>query len=82
MHETTLSLSYSTPAAAALISRALRPEIGAIADDRSRTAVDRQGATLALAISAEDPVALRAAQNTWLGLVEVAEDAIEIAEGD
>ena len=81
MHETSLSLSYSSAADAALIARALRPEVGAIADDRSRATLDRDGATVELAIHAEDPVALRASQNTWLGFVEVAEGAIDAADG-
>jgi KEOPS complex subunit Pcc1 len=81
VHATTLSLSYSTPEDAALIARALRPEVGEIAGDRSQASVDRQGATLELSIHAEDPVALRAGQNTWLGFIEVAEGAIEAADG-
>jgi KEOPS complex subunit Pcc1 len=80
VHETSLSLSYSSAADAALIEGALRPEVGAIADDRSRATVDRDGATVALLIHAEDPVALRASQNTWLGFVEVAEGAIDAAD--
>jgi len=81
VHETRLSLSYSTAADAALIARVLRPEVGEIAGDRSRASVARDGATVELTISAADPVALRAGQNTWLGFVEAAEGAIEAADG-
>ncbi|MDR5656736.1 KEOPS complex subunit Pcc1 [Halodesulfurarchaeum sp. HSR-GB] len=74
MHETTVELSYRSSDRAATIEAALRPEVGAIAGDRTAVSLDRNGTELQLTVRASDPVALRAGQNTWLGLLEVAED--------
>lgn len=72
-HETTLSFEYSSPDAAQRVERALRPEIGEIADERSRTRLGRSGAVVRVRVEARDLVALRAGLNTWLSLVTVAE---------
>ena len=58
---------------ARLIERSLSPEAADLVDDRSRTTVDRSGGRLRIHIEATDLVALRAAMNTWMGLLSVAE---------
>ena len=80
MHETTLTLSYSSPETAAVIERAIGQEAGDIASDRSRATVSRSADTVVISIVAEDLVSLRAGHNTWLGLVEVAEKTVAAVE--
>jgi KEOPS complex subunit Pcc1 len=72
-HEAVLTFEYATPGNARQIERALLPEIGDIDDDRSRTSMSRNDATVELRVEATDFVALRAGLNTWLSLVTVAE---------
>ena len=73
MHEIVFTSSYQSPRAATLIESALEPEIGDIDGDRTTVDLTRSGSDLELRVEAADPVALRAGQNTWLGLLEVAE---------
>ena len=63
-----------------MVSSAVSREIGEIDDDRSSTRIDREGHTVAIVIEAADLVALRAANNTWLSLLSVAEEAAGIGE--
>jgi KEOPS complex subunit Pcc1 len=74
-HEATLTFEYDSPERARRVERAIGPELGDIEDDRSRVAAHRTGDSLELAVEARDLVALRAALNTWLSLVTVAEEA-------
>lgn len=78
-HETLLSIEYTSPEEARRVARAVDPEVGDIDDDRSETTLSRDAETLKLAITASDPVALRASLNTWLSLVSVAEQAGDAA---
>ncbi|MDZ7849332.1 MAG: KEOPS complex subunit Pcc1 [Halodesulfurarchaeum sp.] len=73
MYQTTVVLSYPSGTEAKLVESALRPEVGAIESDRTAVSMTRSGAELDLVVEAADPVALRAGQNTWLGLLEVVE---------
>ncbi|MFB6110366.1 MAG: KEOPS complex subunit Pcc1 [Halodesulfurarchaeum sp.] len=73
MHETELSFPYRSPERAALVAAALEPEMGAIDGDRTSVSLDRSGAALRVTIEASDVVALRAGQNTWLGVLEATE---------
>lgn len=75
-----MTLSYDTERRARAIARSLRPELDDLADDRSTTRLERAGRDLELAIDAADLVALRAATNTWLGLVQVAERVAETGD--
>lgn len=77
MHETTITFSYPSASQAKLVESALRPEVGDIDSDRTGVSIARASADLELVVEATDPVALRAGQNTWLGLVEVAETVAE-----
>jgi KEOPS complex subunit Pcc1 len=64
-----------------LLESAVTPEVGEIAGDRTSVDIERDGRTLEMTISADDPVALRAGQNTWLGFLEVGEQVVEVADG-
>lgn len=79
-HRTTLTLEYASEAAARRVERSLAQEVGEIDDDRSSTALTREGRTVELAIDAADLVALRAAANTWLSLASVAERLAETVD--
>ncbi|MEF8821507.1 MAG: KEOPS complex subunit Pcc1 [Halovenus sp.] len=74
-HEAVFSLEYSSSERARRVSNAIEPELGAIDDDRSRVRSECSGAELTIIVEARDPTALRAALNTWLSLVGVAERA-------
>jgi len=73
VHEATYDFEYDSAAAASIVERSLRREIGEIDDERSSAALERAGRTLTVSVEAADLVALRAATNTWLSLVDVAE---------
>lgn len=72
-HDVSLDFEYDDQHRARLVGRSIRPEIGEIDDERSQTTLTRDGGTLSVHIEAEDLVALRAAMNTWLTLLDVAE---------
>jgi KEOPS complex subunit Pcc1 len=85
-HRTAIALEYDEPndepvappagrgePVAALVATSLSQDVGAIGGDRSRTTVERSGATVTIDIAAADLTALRAAVNTWLSLASVAE---------
>lgn len=74
-HRTTLELFYESATTACRVKRALDPEVGDIADDRSETSVSQSGEMLELTVKATDLTALRAGLNTWLSLVRVAEQS-------
>lgn len=76
-HRTTLTLEYGSTSEARTIERSIRQEVGEIDDDRSATHVARNSRHLTLTVDATDLIALRAAVNTWLSLVEVAERVAE-----
>ncbi|MFB6095075.1 MAG: KEOPS complex subunit Pcc1 [Halodesulfurarchaeum sp.] len=80
MHRTTLILEYDSPERARLVGQAIAQETGEIASDRTRASVRRSGPTVEVVLDADDLVALRAGQNTWLGLIGVAEHSTEIGD--
>lgn len=77
-HETVIEVDYDTPARARLVADSVALEIGEIDDERSRTTISRDDATVVLEIRARDVTALRAALNTWFSLLDVAERVGEI----
>lgn len=79
-HHIDFNLEYESADLARVIYRSVAQEIGEIDDDRSETAVTMDGNAVQLSIDAADLVALRAASNTWLSLIEVAEDTAAIGE--
>lgn len=80
-HDASLRFEYDRERRARHVERSIRPELDGLADERSRASISREGAVLSVRIEAEDLVALRAATNTWLTLLEVAERAAEAGEG-
>ncbi|MFC7044864.1 KEOPS complex subunit Pcc1 [Halobacteriaceae archaeon GCM10025711] len=79
-HESTFELVYDDERRARVVERSVAREVDDMVDDRSRARVDRDGATVTVHVVASDLTALRAAQNTWLTLVAVAEEAVDAAE--
>ena len=78
-HDATLSVTYTDERRARAVADAVAVEAGAIADvdDRSRATVERDDRLVRVRVDADDLVALRAACNTWMRLVRVAEDVSE-----
>ena len=79
-HESELVLDYDSTRRAHVVERSVCQEIGEIDGDRSAARVARDGATVTLTVAAADLTALRAGQNPWLPLVEVAERAADASE--
>ncbi|MEF8827209.1 MAG: KEOPS complex subunit Pcc1 [Halapricum sp.] len=72
-HEAVFTAAYSSPERAGCVKRSVELEAGDIEGDRTRATVEQEGATLTVTVEAADLVALRAGINTWLSLVDVAE---------
>ncbi|MFU8870090.1 KEOPS complex subunit Pcc1 [Natronococcus sp.] len=79
-HGATLEFEYDDPARARLVADSVAREVGEIDDDRSRTTIEREESVVRLEIEAADPVALRAALNTWFSLVDVAERTAKVGD--
>ncbi|ELY61599.1 KEOPS complex subunit Pcc1 [Natronolimnohabitans innermongolicus] len=79
-HDATLEFDYETPSRARLVADSVTREIGEIDDERSRTTIDREGASVRIEIDAADVIALRAALNTWVTLIDVAERTAEAGD--
>lgn len=65
---------------ATILARSLTPEAADLEDDRSTTHVTIEDDRLVIDIEASDLVALRAAANTWMGLLRTAESVRTQAE--
>jgi len=72
-HDATLSFAFDSERRARIVAESVRQEVDEIDGDRTRASVDRSGATVTVAVTASDLVALRAGVNTWTTLVSVAE---------
>jgi len=72
-HWAALSFEYVTPESARCVQRSVELEADDIEGDRTRASVTRDGHRLTVRIDAADLVALRAGLNTWLSLIDVAE---------
>ncbi len=79
-HDATLEFVYEDEASARVVADSVAREVGEIDDDRSRTTIDRAGTTVTLELDARDVTALRAALNTWMTLVDVAERSASLGE--
>ena len=73
MHSTALVFEYDSVARARTVERSVAVETGDIDGDRSAASIARDGTTVTVTVEARDLTALRAGNNTWLTLVEVAE---------
>jgi KEOPS complex subunit Pcc1 len=72
-HEASFDFEYNDQRTARLIERSIQPEVADLVDERSQTAVSQNERSLTVRIEATDLVALRAAMNTWLTLLDTAE---------
>ncbi|WP_226041013.1 KEOPS complex subunit Pcc1 [Natrinema sp. DC36] len=79
-HDATLEFEFETPSRARLVAESVAREIGEIDDERSRTALERDGRDILIEIVAADVIALRAALNTWFSLIDVAERTADAGE--
>lgn len=79
-HDSTFVFDYDSERLARTVARSVAREVGEIASDRSRATVLRDGRTVTVRVDARDLTALRAAGNTWLSLLGVAEDAAALGE--
>lgn len=79
-HALRIERSYGNERAKRLL-RSLIPEQEPLADARSTARLVREGDRLIIEIEAADLVALRAATNTWFGLLETAESVHDDAAG-
>ena len=79
-HRTRFVAEYDDERLARVVATSLGQEVGEIDDDRSRTSLSRDGRRVELVVEAADLVALRAASNTWLSLLGVAERTADAAE--
>jgi KEOPS complex subunit Pcc1 len=77
-HAATLTFTYDTDSRARIVERSVAREVAALADDRSRATLDRDGTHVTITIAARDLTALRAATTTWTTLVDVAERAAAV----
>jgi KEOPS complex subunit Pcc1 len=78
-HAVSLSFDYADERDARLVGESVAVEVGEIDDDRSTATVRRADETLHVDVRAHDLVALRAGVNTWIRLVETAEDVCALA---
>jgi len=62
---------------APMVFEALKPELQATPSERSRVELRSEVGLLKLFIEAEDIISLRAALNTWLRLIKIAEEMLE-----
>ena len=81
-HEAELVFDYRTPERARLLARSVAQEVDEIEGDRTRATVDARERSVVVGIVADDLVALRAGVNTWTTLVEVAERAARVGDGE
>jgi KEOPS complex subunit Pcc1 len=77
-HTIGLSFTFDEERVARLVGASVSVEVGQIDDDRSTATVRRDGDCLFVDVFARDLVALRAGVNTWIRLVETAEDVCEL----
>jgi KEOPS complex subunit Pcc1 len=80
-HDAVLEFTFEDERRARTVERSVRPEVGAIAGDRTAATLDRADATVTVTVEADDLVALRAGINTWSTLVSVGERADAAASG-
>lgn len=79
-HRIMFDLEYDTAEQAHVVYQSVAQEIGEFDDDRSTTTIEFTGTCIEVTIVATDLIALRAAANTWLSLVEVAEHTFAVFE--
>lgn len=76
-HRLVCEFMYADDRQAGIVYGSVHQEMGEIPGDRAMADVSHEGRVLRVEIEADDLVALRAAMNTWVGLVGVAERVLE-----
>ena len=72
----TVFLEFELGDHSAIVYESLKPELGAVPSERSKVNMSVQEGRLNLFITADDIISLRAAINTWLRLVKIAEEML------
>jgi KEOPS complex subunit Pcc1 len=72
----TVLVEFELGGLAGKVYEALGPELQAAPSERSRIELTSEGGLLKLFIEAEDIISLRAALNTWLRLIKIAEEML------
>ena len=76
MHALAIVLDFGDRARA--VYESLKPELNASPSERSKIDLRLDGGALTMMIEAEDIVSMRAAINTWLRLVKIAEEMLNV----
>lgn len=79
-HDAMFEFAYDTTRRAQVVARSVTQETGEIGGDRSRADVSFSNGTVTVTVESRDLVALRAGANTWLSLVDVAEQCAAAAD--
>lgn len=74
----TILIEFEFGDKAELVYESLKPELQAVPSERSKVELDVKGQRLDLMITAEDIISLRAAINTWLRLIKISEDMLNV----
>jgi len=72
----TVFLEFELGDHSATVYESLKPELEAVPSERSKVNMSVQEGRLNLFITADDIISLRAAVNTWLRLVKIAEEML------
>lgn len=81
-HDATFEFAYDTTRRAQVVARSVAQETGEIGGDRSCADVSFSNSTVTVTVQSRDLVALRAGANTWLSLVDVAEQCAATADDE
>jgi KEOPS complex subunit Pcc1 len=76
LHALTIALEFGDRARA--VYESLKPELHASPSERSTIDLRLDDGVLTMLIKAEDIVSMRAAINTWLRLVKIAEEMLNV----
>jgi len=74
----TVFIEFEFGPLAGKVYEALKPELQASPSERSRVELKEEGGLIKLFIEAEDVISLRAALNTWLRLIKIAEEMVNL----
>ncbi len=72
----TVFLEFEFGNSVEIVYESLKPELEAVPSERSKVNMSTKEGRLNLFITAEDIISLRAAINTWLRLIKIAEEML------
>ncbi len=72
----TVFLEFEFGDSVEIVYESLKPELEAVPSERSKVNMSTKEGRLNLFITAEDIISLRAAINTWLRLIKIAEEML------